>query len=572
MAPDRSSEASTGPDDLTPNLLVAWNSRTGVFFRNLRDSLLPRRELPLEVTAEPAFDFWSDLFVQYPSRLRWVFDSYAGHVLFVLIVYGLSTSPLFQRRPQKVLDPFANTRVEYYPVSPYLPPVATPPKPAKHALEGQAALAKQEIISVPPEPDNSRQTIVTPDLRILRKEIPLPNVMVWGDKPAPIQPLSASANLAPPKLLLPPDVIAPAPENVPLSSRSVPQVQPDVIRPAADLPANAKTRAPSALTPSVVPPPPSADALHRPAGTMNIASLSPEVAAPKLPAPVQRSSGEPGGASTSSSGAAAAPAAPSMQGLGAGKPQGRMLALSVQPTEIKGPIDPPQGSRKGIFAAGPTGKEGAPGTPSIPGGGVSELGGPGKGTHDPLEGIYVGPPPDPKAPVSPAPSSELRKALVAAMHAPADIPRPRASGGVPSAPPSKIENEVFGNRKFYSMVLNMPNLTSAVGSWIVRYAELVPTRDSSDLSAPVALNKVDPAYPAELLRDRVQGTVILYAVIRANDTVDSIRVLDSVDKRLDESAMHALARWRFRPGTKQGIAVDVEAVVQVPFRAEKWKQ
>src|SRR5512146_932423 len=248
MAPDRSSEASTGPDDLAPHLLVAWNSRTGVFFRNLRDALLPRRELPLEVTAEPAPAFWNDLFVQYPSRSRWVFDSYAGHVLFVLIVYGLSTSPLFQRRPQKVLDPFANTRVEYYPVSAYLPPVATPPKPAKHALEGQPALAKQEIISVPPEPDNSRQTIVTPDLRILRKEIPLPNVMVWGDKPAPIQPLSASANLSQPKLLLPTDVIAPAPENVPLSRRSVPQVQPDVIRPTAALPTNARTRTPSALT------------------------------------------------------------------------------------------------------------------------------------------------------------------------------------------------------------------------------------------------------------------------------------------------------------------------------------
>ncbi len=122
------------------------------------------------------------------------------------------------------------------------------------------------------------------------------------------------------------------------------------------------------------------------------------------------------------------------------------------------------------------------------------------------------------------------------------------------------------------MVLNMPNLTSAVGSWVVRYAELTPTQDKSDISAPIALNKVDPAYPPELIRDRVQGTVVLYAVIRANGTVDSVRVLDSVDQRLDQSAITALTRWRFRPGTKQGVPVDVEAVVQVPFRAEKWKQ
>ena len=122
------------------------------------------------------------------------------------------------------------------------------------------------------------------------------------------------------------------------------------------------------------------------------------------------------------------------------------------------------------------------------------------------------------------------------------------------------------------MVLNMPNLTSSVGSWIIRYAELIPSVDKADLSAPVALNKVDPAYPAEFIRDRVEGTVVLYAVIHANGTVDGIRVLESGDQRLNDIAMNALSRWRFRPGTKQGVAVDIEAVVQVPFRITKWRQ
>src|SRR5512146_2165051 len=230
MAPERSTEANTIPVGFEPQLLVGWSSRAGVFFRNLRDTLLPRHEEPLEITSEPAPDFWQDLFVQYPSRLRFVFASYAGHVLFVLIVYGLSTSPLFQRRPQRVLNPFENTKIEYYPVSPYLPPVSTPPKPAKHALKGEPALAKQEIISVPPEPDNSRQTIVTPDVRILHREVPLPHVVVWADKVAPMQPMAASAMLSRPKRLVPPDVMAPAPDAVPISSRTIPQVQPDVIK------------------------------------------------------------------------------------------------------------------------------------------------------------------------------------------------------------------------------------------------------------------------------------------------------------------------------------------------------
>jgi TonB family protein len=559
-----------------PQLEVEWSSRWGTFFRNLWDTLIPRSPEPLNITSEPSAEFWRDVFVIHPSRLRFIFDSYASHILFVLIVYGLSTSPLFNRRPQSLKDPFANTHIEYYPVSPYLPPVATPPKPAKHALQGQPALAKQEIISVPPEPDNSRQTIVTPDLRVLRKEVPLPNVVVWGERPAPIQPASEFTATSQPKLLLPPDVIPPPAEEIPRNSRAL-QPTVDVIRPAETLPTNAKARVPSALTPAVIEPPQNAENLQRKVGTINLAKLGPEVAPPKLPVPEQRSPGAPGGSALTSPPAPAVAPPPSLQGVGSGKPQGRMLALSVQPAEVKGPIEVPQGSRKGVFAAGPEGKEGAPGTPSVPGGGNNEKGAPGKAgaaSHDALEGIYVGPAPAPKASIAGTPDPSVRGKLLSAMKsASTDLSRvpPAAAASTPNGD-THIENRVFGNKRYYSMVLNMPNLTSSVGSWIIRYAELIPSVDKADLSAPVALNKVDPAYPAEFIRDRVEGTVVLYAVIHANGTVDGIRVLESGDKRLNDIAMNALSRWRFRPGTKQGVAVDIEAVVQVPFRITKWRQ
>jgi protein TonB len=69
-----------------------------------------------------------------------------------------------------------------------------------------------------------------------------------------------------------------------------------------------------------------------------------------------------------------------------------------------------------------------------------------------------------------------------------------------------------------------------------------------------------------VLRDHVEGTVTLYAVIRIDGSVADIRVLDSLDERLDQNAVQALARWHFRPGIKNGEAVAVEAVVQIPFR------
>jgi TonB family protein len=138
---------------------------------------------------------------------------------------------------------------------------------------------------------------------------------------------------------------------------------------------------------------------------------------------------------------------------------------------------------------------------------------------------------------------------------------------------SEPERSVFGNRRFYSVTLNMPNLNSAGGSWIIRFAELShdlsnrdPNAPTADLSQPMATRKVDPAYPTQLMRENVHGTVILYAVIHADGSVGNVRVLRGVEQRLDHYAAEAVQQWKFDPATKNGTPVDVEATFQIPFR------
>jgi TonB family protein len=136
---------------------------------------------------------------------------------------------------------------------------------------------------------------------------------------------------------------------------------------------------------------------------------------------------------------------------------------------------------------------------------------------------------------------------------------------------SPVERTVFGNRKFYAVTLNMPNLNSSGGSWVIRFAELnhesaTPGAPSPDLSQPMATHEVDPAYPLQLMRENVAGTVILYAVIHADGTVADVKVLRGVDDRLDRFASEAVAQWKFEPATKNGSPVDVEATFQIPFR------
>ena len=133
--------------------------------------------------------------------------------------------------------------------------------------------------------------------------------------------------------------------------------------------------------------------------------------------------------------------------------------------------------------------------------------------------------------------------------------------------PTPLELKVFGHRSLYSMTLNMPNLNSAGGSWVIRFAELKDNESQSgQLSAPIAEHKVDPAYPIQLMQENVAGTVTLRAIIHADGSVGEITVVQDPDVRLGRFAADALAKWHFLPATKNGANVDVEAIVVIPFK------
>ncbi len=192
-------------------------------------------------------------------------------------------------------------------------------------------------------------------------------------------------------------------------------------------------------------------------------------------------------------------------------------------------------------------------------------------------GLYVGSTPAKTSPVAGDPgkasTNSVNPNLLASVRPSRVTSAPRPMQPASATNLSEPEREVFGNRRFYSVTLNMPNLNSAGGSWVIRFAEL--NHDSNprnadtpaaDLSQPAATRKVDPAYPLQLMRENVAGTVILYAVIHADGTVGNVRVLRGVDERLDRFASEAIAQWQFQPATKNGTPVDVEATFQIPFR------
>ncbi len=524
------------------------------------------------------------------------------HVFVVVALWGLSVTWL-TRPPVRTHSPWDKTTLTYYSVSEYLPEIDTGSPPAAKEQRGEPAYAKQKIISLPPAPDNFRQTIITPSKVRLPAEAALPNLVAWTPVPSPIPEAAMThARLIAPAPVTP---IQPPPDPRALRSRLHALPAPDVVEAAAD-PTSVSARAPRIPAPEVVAPPPSVQSLRsnlpalpapavvgpavsgmddkRPIGALSIAKVNVEVAAPELPVSEQRPNvllrpAAHGRVSPTSSGADFAPPPSIVADASKGdRGAGQILALNVNPARVSGPIAVPAGSRHGEFAAGPEGKPGAPGTPDVHVSG-SDANGIGNGNSHAAPGIppgisiSPGPSPAPSGPVVAGTAAPLTQSPIPTLSASlkhpsvAELARATRPGDAVPAP-TREEARVFAGKKYYSLVLNMPNLTSATGSWIIRFAELHET-EAGELSPPVATLKVDPAYPSEAIRERVEGTVTLYAVIRKDGTVGSVRVLRSVDERLDTNARVALEHWHFRPAMKNGEAVDLEAVVQIPFQARR---
>ena len=87
------------------------------------------------------------------------------------------------------------------------------------------------------------------------------------------------------------------------------------------------------------------------------------------------------------------------------------------------------------------------------------------------------------------------------------------------------------------------------------------------VTMPQPVFQPKPAYTSDAMRQRIEGEVWLDCVVFANGNVGECKVTRSLDARfgLDEEAVKAARNWRFRPGTRQGVAVPVYVSIAMEF-------
>ena len=572
---DRTTNADTSP-------AITTESWVSVFPQNLTKMFSADKSASLVDDGAPAA-FWPDVFVD--RRLPWMgfLRSGAYHVLALAMIWAASRFLALQPRVTVPAATFTHAEVIYYSPSEYLPPLDTRTSSSSSAQQADPEYSAQPIISVPPEAENHSQTIVTAPSVQLHNDVALPNVVAL---------LERSADNA--RMPIGPAPLVPASEI----TRLAPQMERPVIAPPPQMEDKSRTVV-SAPEAAVIAPPPTVEVTNRRVGDFNVGHSSVIAPAPQLALDEQRAfTSRTSDAFNRRASQVIAPP-PSVGAAGQSRSGRGLIALNLHPA-VGAPADPPAGNRRGSFASTPEGRRGASGAagaatgdnstggPKAANGRAGAAGSNVKGQAGLPSGLYVGKAAN-TVPVAGEPGAKKSSAYAVNPNLIANVRPPRLGlRSQQSDGDSKLTQEeraVFGNRKFYSLSLNMPNLNSAGGSWIIRFAALrdsssggLPSQgaafsdgSSGEVSAPLATSKVDPAYPLELMRQNLGGTVILYAVIHADGSVGNVRVLRSVDERLDQYASDAIAKWKFDPATRNGAPVDVEATFWIPFRPARAK-
>lgn len=538
---------------------------------------LPRLDLGIEWTS-PRKEFWSSVcgFFSGPRapkdselpadsdlRVRWVEGrnsgwAFAASSVWHVIVVTLLVLPIWGFLPATARN-LAPVRIEVsWDAAQDLPRISLPARKTEPSLKKRTSAPKapedqppaqdgadafhphQTILSAPVRVTHPRQTLIQPNAPMTPPKIDpeLPNIVQWA----------ASAPVPKPQLQF--DASATAPKMRQRSSSDA--VAPEIAN------------------------------LEKNAGPLNIASSPIVNPAPQMPmAPMAAAVAQARRAKEDVSAAA-----PEVEGTSNAANLQSVIALSATPAPPAPVVAVPQGNLAARVAIAPTGKKGLPGgtgnseagsgggagngsgvTTSGGSGGAGSLpaavsvsGGTGRATESGRGGLAA----------NRSHSGLVLKPMEPLPNKPEGVNPLEGPANVADLGPNDVPEKLLSGKQVYTLDVNLPNLTSVSGSWILNFAQLDEgspfQRPKGALSGPVPIRKVDPKYPPETMKENIEGEVVLYAIIRMDGSVDSIQLVRKLDPRLDTNSIQALAQWKFRPATRDGSPVDIEAVVHIPFK------
>jgi protein TonB len=136
-----------------------------------------------------------------------------------------------------------------------------------------------------------------------------------------------------------------------------------------------------------------------------------------------------------------------------------------------------------------------------------------------------------------------------------EAPPPQAGvvGGVPGGVPGGSMGGVMG-----SIIGGTPTA-------IPKVATPQRIRVSAGVTQGLKIKNVNPVYPQMAKIARVQGPVVLSAIIGKDGSIQNLHVISTASPLLNQAAMDAVKEWRYRPYILNGEPVEVDTQITVNF-------
>lgn len=130
-----------------------------------------------------------------------------------------------------------------------------------------------------------------------------------------------------------------------------------------------------------------------------------------------------------------------------------------------------------------------------------------------------------------------------------------------------LRGDLFGGYEYEQVVTEISSAATPSAFQIpADYTEV--SRAGPSVQPPKVLRRIEPQYTAEAMRARIEGAVVIEAIVGTDGTVQRSRVLRSLDPHfgLDEAALKAVQQWLFTPANVRGSNAPVVVIVQVAFK------
>jgi TonB family protein len=149
-----------------------------------------------------------------------------------------------------------------------------------------------------------------------------------------------------------------------------------------------------------------------------------------------------------------------------------------------------------------------------------------------------------------------------------DAPKPAFAVATPGLYPATLRIRQANARPYASAI---PSLTSDGQIYNSQYFTLVSAPQSPMRvealpreSLPTLIRRVEPEYPIEALRQRIEGPVVLKVLISEEGAVYSVRAVTG-NRLLVPAAIAAVKQWQYRPRMVYSQPREAEAIVVVKF-------